>query len=134
MTQIREGDGKGLATKEQLGAEGEEVGVSENSTDQLRSMDGSQLKNDEGLCCNICGATGIKDQYNLGRHISRMHSGSVLCNVCKVEFTDRHSFNVHSNHCYYYCPIEGCLFKEKMKFDWMAIFVNIAGNELCSSL
>ena len=66
-----------------------------------------------GYTCSFCGITGIKDNFNLGRHISRMHSGLFKCSICNVEFSGRFSFNVHYKDCYLYCPIEGCPFKEK---------------------
>ena len=70
-------------------------------------------KDTGGYTCSVCGITGIKDNFNLGRHISRMHSGSFKCSVCNVEFNGRFSFNVHYKDCYHYCPFEGCPFKEK---------------------
>ena len=66
-----------------------------------------------GYSCSYCGASGIKDRFNLLRHISRMHSGSFVCSICTIEFYDRYSFNVHCVHCYHYCPMDGCSFKEK---------------------
>ena len=68
-----------------------------------------------GLICSYCGASGIKDLFNMGRHISRMHRDSFVCNICRVEFSDRYTYNVHSTYCYHYCPIVGCSFKEKRK-------------------
>ena len=66
-----------------------------------------------GYTCSLCGLSGIKDNFNLGRHISRMHSGSFKCVICKVEFDDRHRFNIHYKDCYHFCPFEGCSFREK---------------------
>ena len=68
-----------------------------------------------GLICSYCGASGIKDKFNMGRHISRMHRDSIVCNICRVEFSDRYTFDIHSRCCYHYCPIVGCSFKEKRK-------------------
>ena len=97
---------KGAAS---IGSEQDVVQASQSSTGADHGTIG-------GITCKICGASGLKDMYNLERHILRMHSSSFSCKICRVEFTDRHSYTVHSTYCYYYCPIDGCSFKEKRKY------------------
>lgn len=76
---------------------------------------GSKLKQSQRYSCLLCSASGIKDKFNLERHMVRMHSGSFECSICQIEFTDRYSFNIHYSQCYHYCPIVNCPFKEKRK-------------------
>ena len=66
-----------------------------------------------GLTCSLCGAAGIKDAFNLKRHLSRMHFGVFKCSICKLAFSDRHTLMLHYPDCFHYCPIVGCSYKEK---------------------
>ena len=68
---------------------------------------------ERGLTCTQCGARGIASMSKLMVHLDRMHSKPFTCIICKVEFVDRFSFNLHSPNCYFFCPIEGCNYKEK---------------------
>ena len=79
------------------------------STESLKNV----IADTAGFTCSLCGMSGIKDNFNLSRHIARMHRGTFKCSICNVEFNDRYSFNVHYKDCFYYCPIVGCTFKEK---------------------
>lgn len=66
-----------------------------------------------GLVCTYCGLKGIASMSKLLLHIDRMHSVPCTCVICKVEFVDRYSYNQHSPNCFYFCPIEGCNYKDK---------------------
>ena len=72
-------------------------------------------KKERDLNCSFCGVSGIKDKFNLDRHIARMHLSSVKCCTCLVEFSDRYWYDLHSGQCYHYCPFEDCSFKEKRR-------------------
>ena len=88
-----------------------------HGTEEQRESTGSEKGESVsfGLSCELCGAVGIKDAFNLSRHVVRMHSGSFKCSICGIEFSGRHSLNLHTPACYHYCPVVGCPFKEKRK-------------------
>ena len=67
----------------------------------------------KGLKCPHCGVLGINGTAKLMLHFDRMHSRPYTCTICHVEYTDRYFYNLHSPTCFYFCPVEGCTFKEK---------------------
>ena len=67
----------------------------------------------KGLNCPHCGVMGIKGMSKLLLHIDRIHSRPFTCTICNVEFIDRYFYDKHTPTCFYFCPVDGCNFKEK---------------------
>ena len=89
-----------------------EVGVAVDLTEEITDRP-VEKEAREGLICPHCGAPGILGTAKLLLHIDRMHSRPYTCTICEVEFADRYFYNWHSTTCFYFCPVEGCIFKEK---------------------
>ena len=89
-----------------------EVGVAVDLTEEITDRP-VEKESRKGLRCPHCGAPGILGTAKLLLHIDRMHSRPYTCTICQVEFADRYFYNLHSTTCFYFCPVDGCIFKEK---------------------
>ena len=72
-------------------------------------------KKPTSVTCHLCGLSGMRNAWFLKRHLELMHSASIKCNICEIDFVDKFQYLQHSKGCFFWCSKSGCSFHEKRK-------------------